>query len=79
WSHGDLSGNEELVFDVTSWTGSIILDDSLNNLVYTVQVNDASENYVRGSEQSIPVDDNDNPVVPIASLSSESKTGLSLS
>ena len=64
WSHGSLGGNLALSDDGDgTWSGSITLDDSLNNLVYKVQVNDTSSNYVRGSQQSKTVTDNDNPQI----------------
>lgn len=64
WSHGLLSGNLALSDDGDgTWSGSVTLDDNLGNLVYRVQVNDTSGNYVRGSQQSKSVTDNDNPDV----------------
>ena len=64
WSHGSLSGNLALNDDGDgTWSGIITLDDNLGNLVYTVQVNDTSSNYVRGSQQSKSVTDNDNPQI----------------
>ena len=64
WSHGSLSGNLALSNDGDdTWSGSITLDDSLGNLVYKVQVNDTSSNYVRGGQQSKSVTDNDNPQI----------------
>jgi len=64
WSHGSLGGNLALSDDGDgTWSGSITLDDSLGNLVYTVQVNDTSSNYVRGGQQSKSVTDNDNPQI----------------
>jgi len=64
WSHGSLSGNLALSNDGDgTWSGSITLDDNLGNLVYKVQVNDTSGNYVRGSQQSKSVTDNDNPQI----------------
>jgi len=38
-----------------------MLDHSVSNLIYRIQVNDTSGNYVRGVQQSIPVYDNDMP------------------
>ena len=64
WSHGSLGGNLALSDDGDdAWSGSITLDDNLGNLVYKVQVNDTSGNYVRGSQQSRSVTDNDNPQI----------------
>jgi len=64
WSHGSLSGNLALSNDGDgTWSGSITLDDDLGNLIYRVQVNDTSSNYVRGSQQSKSVTDNDNPQI----------------
>ena len=64
WSHGSLIGNLALSDDGDgTWSGSVTLDDSLGNLIYRVQVNDTSGNYVRGSQQSKSVSDNDNPQV----------------
>ena len=64
WSHGSLSGNLALSNDGDgTWSGSITLDDNLGNLVYKVQVNDTYSNYVRGSQQSKSVTDNDNPQI----------------
>ena len=61
WSHGSLSGNLALVKTGNYWTGTITLDHSLSNLIYTIQVNDSSGNYVRSSQKSISVSDNDLP------------------
>ncbi|UCD13474.1 MAG: hypothetical protein JSW60_07945 [Thermoplasmatales archaeon] len=73
WSHGSLSGNLALSDDGDgTWSGSVTLDDSLGNLVYRVQVNDTSGNYVRGNQQSKTIADNDNPQV--ASLSATPST-----
>jgi len=64
WSHGSLSGNLALSNDGDgTWSGSITLDDNLGNLIYKIQVNDTSNNYVRGSQQSKSVTDNDNPQI----------------
>ena len=64
WSHGSLIGNLALSDDGDgTWSGNVTLDDSLGNLIYRVQVNDTSGNYVRGSQQSKSVSDNDNPQV----------------
>ncbi|UCF12945.1 MAG: hypothetical protein JSW06_01480 [Thermoplasmatales archaeon] len=64
WSHGSLGGNLALGDDGDgTWSGSVMLDDNLGNLVYRVQVNDTSGNYVRGSQQSKSVTDNDNPEI----------------
>ena len=64
WAHGILGGNYALTESPeNTWTGSITLDDNLGDLVYTVQVNDSSDNYVRGAEQSVGVSDNDNPIL----------------
>lgn len=62
WVHGSLSGNLALSDDGDdTWSGSVTLDDNVDSLVYRVQVNDSSGNYVRGSQQSKSVSDNDNP------------------
>ena len=62
WEHGSLSDNLALNDDGDgTWSGSITLDDSLNNLNYIIQVNDTSNNYVRSSQQSKSVTDNDDP------------------
>jgi len=64
WSHGSLGGNIALSDDGDgTYSGSVSLDDSLSSMVYRIQVNDTSSNYVRGSQQSISVADNDNPVI----------------
>ncbi|MFW6304558.1 MAG: NosD domain-containing protein, partial [Candidatus Saliniplasma sp.] len=62
WSHGSKSGNLALTYlGNDTWNGTITLDHSLDDLTYRVQVNDTSGNYVRGSEQSVSVSDNDDP------------------
>ncbi len=76
WSHGSLSGNLALSNDGDgTWSGSITLDDNLGNLVYTVQVNDSSSNYVRGSQQSKSVTDNDNPSLVADNSNASGTTG----
>ena len=62
WSHGDLSGNDPLNDDVDdTWSLSIILDDSLQDLKYEIQVNDTSGNFIRNGIETITVTDDDNP------------------
>jgi len=63
WSHGGLSGNKFLSLDGGYWMGSITLDDDLSSLLYVVQVTDSSNNYVRGTQQSITVSDNNPPQI----------------
>lgn len=64
WSHDSLGGNLALSNDGDgTWSGSITLENSLDNLVYRIQVNDTSGNYVRGSQKSKSVNDNDDPQI----------------
>ena len=62
WSHGGLSGNNAMNNDGDgTWSLTIILDHSLSNLSYSIQVNDTSGNYSRNATETITVYDNDNP------------------
>ncbi len=64
WTHGSKSGNLALIYDGNgTWIGTITLDHSLNDMIYRVQVNDTTGNYVRGSQQAVSVSDNDDPSI----------------
>jgi len=74
WVHGSLSGNLALSDDGDdTWSGSVTLDDNVGSLVYRVQVNDSSSNYVRGSQQSKSVSDNDIPQISDVSAMPDSQ------
>ena len=73
WSHGALDGNLALSLSGGHWIGNVILDDSLSDLVYRVQVNDSYNNYVIGSQQSKIVTDDDNPQITDVSSTSSSQ------
>jgi len=76
WSHGFLDGNLALSFSGSHWIGNVVLDDSLNGLVYRVQVNDSSNNNIRGIQQSKTVTDNDNPqITGVSSTPSSQEIG----
>jgi len=62
WTHGNLDGNLLLTDDGDgTWTGTILLDHSLDDLTYRITINDTSGNYLLGSIQTIRVTDNDPP------------------
>ncbi len=64
WSHGGLGGNKALSESpANNWSGSILLDDSLSDMYYFVQVNDSNGNNVSGGQQSVDVSDDDDPVL----------------
>ncbi|MBS3816279.1 MAG: right-handed parallel beta-helix repeat-containing protein, partial [Candidatus Thermoplasmatota archaeon] len=65
WSHDSLSGNKALSEeDEGTWTGTITLDMSSDNLTYRIQVNDSAGNYVRSDEKEISVIiDTDGPTI----------------
>ena len=64
WSHGNLGGNIALDDDQDgTWSLTIVLDDDLGNLKYSIQVNDTSGNYIRQSGQTVTVTDNDDPIL----------------
>ena len=60
WSHGSLGGIAALDADGDdTWSLTIYLDDSLQDLTYSIQVNDSSGNYNRWGVQIVSVSDND--------------------
>ena len=61
WRHDTLTGNVSLIRIGNYWTSSIMLDQSLNDLNYTIYVNDASDNYAISSLRSVDITDNDRP------------------
>ena len=62
WSHGDLHGNEALSDDGDgTWSLTIDLDDSRDDLIYEFQVNDTSGNFLRNGIETTSITDNDNP------------------
>jgi len=62
WTHGGLGGNVAMFDDLDgSWSLTIGLDDSLDDLTYSVQVNDTSGNNFRQAVQTVTVTDNDLP------------------
>jgi len=64
WAHGSLGTNQPLNDDGDgTWSLSITLDDSLNDLTYSIQVNDTTGNYYRQDLQLVPISDNDDPVL----------------
>ncbi|MGM0404827.1 MAG: NosD domain-containing protein [Thermoplasmatota archaeon] len=76
WTHGSISGNVALTYDGNgTWSGSITLDDSLSDMIYRVQVNDTSGNYVRGSKQTVAVEDNDDPILEADNSPNTGTTG----
>jgi len=62
WKHGGLYGNTPLKDDGDgTWSLTITLDHSLENLEYSVQMNDSSGNFARGPSNTVTVSDNDLP------------------
>jgi len=77
WSHGSFSGNKALSDDGDgTWSGTIILGGSSINMVYTVQVNDTSANYVQGTEQTVSITDDDNPTSSVTAITPYWKNAL---
>ena len=75
WIHGGLSGNKSLVFNNGYWFAPIILDDSINNMTYTIYINDPSYNYNISSMQNVPVSDNDKPDISMDNSATVGTTG----
>ncbi|MEA3557918.1 MAG: PKD domain-containing protein [Candidatus Thermoplasmatota archaeon] len=77
WSHGALSGtNVALTDDLDgTYSLSIILDDSLSSMTYTITVVDAASNSVSGSLQTVTVTDNDDPILDADNSPSTGTTG----
>ena len=63
WSHGSLHGNVSLEEDNGNWTGSVILDHSLEDMTYTVLVNDTFDEWNISGPQYVNVSDNDAPLL----------------
>ena len=62
WSHGGEGGNNATVDDGDgTWSLTVILDHSLSDMTYTIQVNDTFGGYYRGLPRKVTVTDNDIP------------------
>ena len=62
WSHGVLSGNKALADDGDgTWSGTIILDHNVTDLVYYIQINDTGGNSYNSDLETVTVTDNDAP------------------
>ena len=75
WAHGGLSDNKSLVPSDGYWIGTIIIDDDMGNLTYTIFINDTSNNYHTETQQIIPVSDNDRPVINLDNSPDAGTTG----
>ena len=76
WSHSDLHDNDALTDDGDgTWSLTVILDDSLQKLIYSLQVNDSSSNIHRGPVKNVSVIDNDLPVFGTDGTPSSATTG----
>jgi len=75
WGHGGLSGNESLKLTNGYWLGTVSLDDALEDLAYTIFINDTSNNYFTVAQQDIPVADNDLPVIDADNSPNAGTTG----
>jgi len=61
WSHDSLSNNLVLSYNAGVWSGTIILDNSIENMYYSIQATDTSLNYIRSEIKTVTVTDNDLP------------------
>ncbi len=61
WRHGDSSANESLSKEGKYWTGSVTLENSLEELIYVIYVKDTSNNTNISSEITVDVFDNAPP------------------
>ena len=76
WSHGSLGGNVALVDDLDgTWSLVIVLDHSLADLSYGIQVNDTTGNHFRQSLRALAVTDNDLPVLNADNSPNSGTTG----
>jgi len=63
WSHGRLGGNHSLAKAGNYWAGHITSDNnSVENLTYTVYVEDTSDQVSKSTEKNVAILDNDPPV-----------------
>ncbi len=64
WAHGGLGGNDAMNDDGDgTWSLTIVLDDNLGDLTYSIRVNDTSGNFIQQAVQTIGISDDDNPVL----------------
>ena len=63
WVHNTLSGNIALSLVSGFWVGDITLDDSISDMIYSIQVNDSSGNFNISDDYFVSVLDNDEPVI----------------
>jgi len=76
WSHGNLGGNDAMYNDDDgTWRLNITLSHTLNDLIYSIQVNDTSGNYVRSETVTVPVSNIENPWFDLKTNPSSGTTG----
>jgi hypothetical protein len=65
WSHGTHGGDDVLLnYDGDGiWSLSVTLDDNLSPMHYIITVTDTSDNTIVGSQHTIPITDNDTPII----------------
>ena len=63
WAHGGAGQNQSLNQTGNFWTGRITLDNNLNNMTYTIYIQDTSNNSMTSSSQNVTVTDNDAPTL----------------
>ena len=61
WAHGGAGQNKSLNQTGNFWTGRITLDNNLNDMTYTIYIQDTSNNSMTSSSQNVTVTDNDDP------------------
>lgn len=79
WAHGSFAENATMSYSGSYWSYSHALDDTINDMTYSIFVEDSAGNtiYTTGSHSPVSVSDNDDPVLNTvqASPSVQSKDG----
>jgi len=75
WAHGELDGNLSLSKNGDAWEGTVVLDHDLEDLTYTIYLEDASGHSNHSLLQEITVLDNDEPEVSVDNSPDVGATG----
>jgi hypothetical protein len=65
WTHGILNGTNVSLnpIDNTTWNLTITLDNNISAMTYTITVTDTSDNKTIEPQKTVPVTDNDKPII----------------
>ncbi|MFW3145851.1 MAG: PKD domain-containing protein [Thermoplasmatota archaeon] len=76
WTHDTLGATTALSNDGDgTWSASITLDDSTEDMTYAITITDTAANSMTGSDQTVTVSDNDDPSLDADNSPSTGTTG----